>query len=90
MPTAYNDHIRCLTHTSYRAINSGAVATCFKDKDLSKLGIKPRSLAWEAIGIPLSHRGGEYVINGYQIYRLVLFISVHFQPETEMFKQAET
>ena len=77
MPTAYNDHIRCHTHTSCRVFDSGAVATCFKDKDLSRPGIKTRSLTWEAIGIPLSHRGGEYMINGYRIYLLVLLISGH-------------
>lgn len=76
MPTVYNHHIRCDTHTSCQAFDSEALATCFKDKDLSRPGIKPRSLAWAANALPLSHRG-EYVINGYRIYFLVLLISGH-------------
>ena len=73
VPTVYNDHIRCDTHTSCRAFDSGAVDTCFKGKDLSRPGIKPRYLAWEAIALPLSHSDH----SGYQIYLLVLLISGH-------------
>ena len=77
MQTVYNVHIRCDTHTSCRVFDRGAVATCLKDKDLSRPGIKPRSLVWEANALQLRYGGGEYVINGYRIYLLVLLISGH-------------
>ena len=63
------------THTSWRAFGSGAVTTCCKDKNLSRPGIEPQIFVREANALPLNHRGGEYVIHGYQIWPLVLLRS---------------